>query len=89
MPENGREVQSAQRNLAAESGEVLKRFDTWKEEVGAALHGRESGQALYLLTDGTLRNCEIECTVSRTDHRISARAFVQSLRLLLRPLPCE
>jgi len=32
-------------NLAAESGEVMKRPDTQKEEIGAALYGRESGQA--------------------------------------------
>ena len=30
-------------SLAAEGGEVLKRFDTRKEEVGTTLHGRESG----------------------------------------------
>jgi hypothetical protein len=39
-------------DLAAKSGKVLKRFDAWKKEVGTALYGRESWQALYFLRIG-------------------------------------
>ena len=42
--------------LATESDEVVKRLETWKEEIGAAFYGRESWQALYLSPDWPLRN---------------------------------
>jgi hypothetical protein len=40
--------------LAAESDEVVKRLETWKEEIGSAFDGRESGKALYLSPDRPL-----------------------------------
>ena len=52
---------------------MLKRLDTWKEEVGATLYGRESGQALYLSSDGTLRNRKVKRAILGTDHRITHR----------------
>jgi hypothetical protein len=58
-------------NLAAVSGEVVKRLDTRKEEIGAALYGRESGQALYLSSDWPLRNSYVVAAVLSTDHRIA------------------
>ena len=57
-------------NLAAESSKVLKRLDAWKEEVGPTLYGRESGQALYLSSDWSLRNCKVKRAILGTDHRI-------------------
>ena len=57
--------------LAAESCEVVKRFQAWKEEIGAAFYGRESGQALYLSSDGRLRDRHIVAAVLSADHRIA------------------
>jgi hypothetical protein len=57
--------------LVAESCEVVKRFETWKEEIGAAFYGRESGQALYLSPDWPLRNSYVVAAVLSTDHRIA------------------
>ena len=57
--------------LVAESCEVVKRFETWKEEIGAAFYGRESGQALYLASDWPLRNSYVVAAVLSTDHRIA------------------
>src|SRR5262249_25148057 len=69
-------------SLTAESGEVLKRFDAWKEEVGTALYGRESGQALYLLADRTLWNRKVKRAVLRqSSDRARCRARENSGRL--------
>ena len=57
-------------NLAAESGEVAKRRDTRKEEIGAALYGRESRKALYFLSNWTLWNRKVKRAILGTDHRI-------------------
>ena len=57
--------------LVAESCEVVKRFEAWKEEIGAAFYGRESGQALYLSSDWPFRNGYVVAAVLRTDHRIA------------------
>src|SRR5262249_29783156 len=56
--------------LAAENSEVLKRFDPWKEEVGPTLYGCKSGQALYLSSDWSLRNCKVKRAILGADHRI-------------------
>src|SRR5262249_27509126 len=58
-------------NLASGRGEVLKRVDAWEEEVGPTLYGRESGETLYLLSDGTFWNCKVKRAVLSTDHRIA------------------
>jgi len=58
-------------NLAAESGEVAKRRDTRKEEIGAALYGRESWKALYLSSDWPLRDRHVVASVLSSDHRIA------------------
>ena len=63
-------------NLAAERGKVAQRLDTRKEEVATALYGRESGQALYLSSDRTLRDRQIVGAVLSADHRI---AFIAQL----------
>ena len=57
--------------ISAESGEVVKRLDTRKEEIGAALYGRESGQALYLSSDWPLRDRHV--VACRLEHRSSDR----------------
>ena len=62
-------------NLAAESGEVVKRLDTRKEEIGAALYGRESGKALYLSSDWPLRDRHVVAAVLSSDHRIAFIAY--------------
>ena len=49
---------------------MLKRFDARKEEVGTTLYGRESGQALYLSSDWSLRNCKVKRAILGADHRI-------------------
>jgi hypothetical protein len=61
---------------------VLKRLDTWKEEVGATLYGRESGQALYLSSDGTLRNRKVKRAILGTDHRITLIAKLVKIRIV-------
>jgi hypothetical protein len=48
----------------------VKRLDARKEEIGAALYGRESREPLYLLADRTLWNCKVERAILRADHRI-------------------
>ena len=58
-------------NLAAESGEVVKRLDTRNEEIGAALYGCESGQALYLSSDWPFRDRDIVAAVLSADHWIA------------------
>ena len=58
-------------NLAAESGEVAKRRDTRKEEIGAAFYGRESGQSLNLSSDWPLRNSYVVAAVLSADYRIA------------------
>ena len=58
-------------NLAAESGEVAKRRDTRKEEIGAALYGRKSWKALYLSSDWPLRDRHVVASVLSSDHRIA------------------
>ena len=50
-------------DLAAESGQVVKRLDARKEEIGAALYGRESGQALYFSSDWPFRNSYVVAAV--------------------------
>ena len=57
--------------LVAESCEVVKRFDTRKEEIAAAFYGCESGQALYLPSDGPLRDRHIVAAVLSADYRIA------------------
>ena len=57
--------------LASECGEVVKRLDTWEEEVGAAFYGRESRQALYLSPDRPLRDGHIIAAVLSADHRVA------------------
>ena len=57
--------------LASECGEVVKRLDTWEEEVGAAFYGRESRQALYLSPDRPLRDGHIVAAVLSADHRVA------------------
>ncbi len=57
--------------LASECGEVVKRLNTWEEEVGAAFYGRESRQALYLSPDRPLRDGHIVAAVLSADHRIA------------------
>jgi hypothetical protein len=69
-------------NLAGESGQVLKRLNTWKEEVGAAPYGRKSGQALYLSSDWSLRNCKVKCAILGTDHRIMLIAQLVKIRIV-------
>ena len=69
-------------DLAAKSGKVLKRFDAWKEEVGTALYGRESGQALYPLTDRALWNGKIKRAILCADHRIVLIAELVEIRVV-------
>jgi hypothetical protein len=57
--------------LAAESGQVMKCLDTRKEEIAPALNGGESGQALYLSSDWSLRNSYVVGAVLSADHRIA------------------
>ena len=68
--------------LAAESSKVLKRLDAWKEEVGPTLYGRESGQALYLSSDWSLRNCKVKRAILGTDHRIVLIAKFVEIRVV-------
>ena len=57
--------------LAAESGQVVKRLDTRKEEISAAFYGRESGQSLNLSSDWPLRNSYVVAAVLSADYRIA------------------
>jgi hypothetical protein len=56
--------------LAAESGKILKRFNTRNEEVGSSSYCCEGGKALYLLSDRTLWNCKVKPAILGADHRI-------------------
>jgi hypothetical protein len=57
--------------LAAESCEVVKRLETWKEEIGATFYGRESGQSLNLSSDWPLRNSYVVGAILSADYRIA------------------
>ena len=57
--------------FSAESGQVLKRLDTRKEEISAAFYGSESGQSLNLSSDWPLRNSYVVAAVLSADHRIA------------------
>jgi hypothetical protein len=62
---------SATSDLAVESGEVVERLDTRKEEIAAAFYGREGWQTLYLSSDRPLRDRHIVAAVLSTDYRIA------------------
>jgi hypothetical protein len=61
---------------------VLKRFDTRKEEVGAAFYGRECRKALYLLSNWTLWNREVKSAILGADHRIVLIAELVEIRIV-------
>ena len=60
----------------------LKRLDTWQEEIGAALDGREGRQPLYLSSDWPLWDRHIVGAVLSADHRIAFIAQFVEVRIV-------